>query len=108
MKINLIDEEQYNRLKDIQKTYPKLTLNNKGYEYIKKDTLSEEDLEAFREVSDILKDHIIGFVKFNNFQYIKDVIRLRFQYNWGAEENTLSFTGVGYIELDELLNGFKE
>lgn len=107
MKINLISEDQYNRLKEIQKTYPKLTFNNKGYEYVRKSTFSKEDLKAFKEVSDILKARIIGFIEFNNFQCVKDVIRLRFQYNYGAADNSLGFIGVGYIELDELLNGFK-
>lgn len=107
MKIELINQTQYDRILEIQKQHPKLTFNNKGYEYIKKSELSEDDILAFQEVTNILKDHVIGFSEFNNFLDTKDVIRLRFQYNYGAENNTTSFTGVGYIELDELLNGFK-
>lgn len=106
MKIELINQTQYDRILEIQKQHPKLTFNNKGYEYINKSELSEEDNLAFQEVTDILKDHIIGFSEFNNFQYVNDTIRLRFQYDYGADDNSTSFTGVGYIELDELLKGF--
>ena len=37
-------------------------------------------------------------------------IRIRFQYNYNADEekSNNSFIGVGYIFLDELLNGFRD
>ena len=37
---------------------------------------------------------------------IIEKIVIRFNYNWGAEDNTMSFTGVGYVLLEELLTGF--
>ena len=108
MKIELITEEQYNKIFNIQKEYPLLTYQQKGYDTPDKTKWSEKDNIAFKEVEDILKEHIIGFNSFTNFNLTKEnEIRLRFQYNYGAEDNSMSFTGVGYILLIELLNGFK-
>lgn len=107
MKINLIDEEIYNKILSVQKNHPKLTFNNNGYEYIQ---VQEEDKEAFKKVEDILMKHIVGFKKFNNFQLTKDnEVRLRFQYDWTADDMSrgIPFTGVGYLLLEELHKGFK-
>ena len=101
MKIELISQEQYNRLLEIQKQFPKLTLQNKGYEYIGKNNLTQEELEAFKGVKNILRKHIIDFVEFNNFRYSEDRLQIRCQYKWNTH-----FTGVGYLFVDELLNGF--
>ena len=56
----------------------------------------------------ILNKHVKGFNTFFNFRLRKDgEIELRFNYNYGADDNSMSFTGVGYIELEELYKGFK-
>lgn len=106
MTIELITSDVRDELLDIYNEHKSLTFQNNGYEYIRMDDLTKEDIAAHKRVSNILKDHIVGFVKFNNFRVINDRIQIRLQYNWGAEDNTMSFTGVGYIFLDELYKGF--
>ncbi|MCA9495768.1 MAG: hypothetical protein KC589_02405 [Nanoarchaeota archaeon] len=107
MQITLINQEQYNRLKEIQFNYPTLTYQNKGYDYPKTDEWSEDDNKAFKEVEDLLKEHIRGFSKLNHFRISKKgEIQLRFQYNYNWRGYGLPFIGVGYIDLKELLNGF--
>ena len=114
MTITLITQEQYDRLLQIQKDFPKLTFQNKGYEYIKKSELTEDDFKAIDEISSILKIHIKGFSKFNNFKIsqVTNEVVLRFQYNWSADDdyskNPIPFIGVGYLDLIELHKGFRE
>jgi len=108
MTIELLTEVQHNFLKKIQENNPKLTFQNEGYQYIK--DLSESDKEAVKKVEEILKGSIVGFVEFNNFKERSNgEISVRFQYNYGADnEDGHSFTGVGYLRMNQLLNGFKE
>ena len=110
MTIKLVNLDTYNKLVTIQKEYPALTYQNKGYDYLDKSKLSEKEIELFNEVSDILREHIEGFSKFNNFTTTKiGVVKVRFQYDWSAgEPNGLHFTGVGYLELETLLKGFND
>lgn len=107
MRITLISKRQYLLLKRIQQKFPTLTFNNRGYEYIRT-PFNEREQQAFDKVSSILKEHIDGFVKFNNFRDEKGYIVLRFQYNYDYETSSAGFTGVGYIKLKELLEGFEE
>ena len=108
MTIELIGLDTYNKLVGIQKEYPSLTYQNKGYDYLDKSKLSEKELELFYEVSMILKKHIKGFSVFNNFTVTNTgIVKIRFQYDWNADEPTgVPFTGVGYLELETLLKGF--
>jgi len=111
MTITLITEEVYNHLLDIYNKYPKLTLQNEGYQYIRKADLNEEETTKFKEVNDILKTAIKGFSEFNNFRLGKKTkeLQIRFQYNWSADdERGQPFTGVGYLYLEELFKGFRE
>lgn len=103
MEIKLIDDAIYNELLEIQKNYPILTFQNEGYEYIKKSLFNDEEKEKYNRINEILKNHIEDFVIFNNFLFPKksDRVIVRFQYKWSE-----IFTGVGYLFLDELLNGF--
>lgn len=101
MTIELLTPERYNTLKGYYTNHPKLTFENKGYEYIDKSALSESDLKAIKEIEEILKDQIEGFVEFFNFRDRGGKIQIRFDYHYD-----ISFVGVGYIFLDELLNGF--
>lgn len=104
MKIELITQETHEKLKRIFENHPALTLQNNGYEYLDKRKFTPEDEAAFKETSEILKKHVHGFSKFHNFRLSKNGrIQLRFNYAWDER-----FTGVGYILLDELLNGFEE
>lgn len=112
MTIELITQEEHEKLLDIQKEFPALTFQNEGYQYIQKSKLTEEDLSKWKEVEEILKKSIKGFREFNNFKLDKNnEIVIRIQYRWDADnplgDNT-GFTGVGYILLDELLSGFKK
>ena len=109
MTINLITSEQHAKLKEIYTNYPVLTLQNKGFEGINRDKFTGEEKQQDKDVNEILKIAIVGFRRFQNFK-VRDNgdISLRFQYNYDYEKSVNSgFTGVGYILLDELLNGFK-
>ena len=104
MTITLIEQHKYDYLLDIQKRFPALTFQNDGYEYINKSKLTEEELKALKDVDDFLRKCIKGFSKFFNFRINrKGTIDIRFDYAWSE-----SFTGVGYLELQELLNRFNE
>lgn len=108
MKIQLLSNEEYEFILNTQKLNPIFTFQNKGYEYIDKSKFTVDEVELFNKITEILKKSIVGFSEFNNFCHNKSgELLLRFQYNYGAEDNTTPFTGVGYILLDELLNGFK-
>jgi hypothetical protein len=101
----------YNKLLGIAYTYPKLTYNNKGYDSLNLDTLTEEERTKFNEVQEVLRNSIKGFSKFNHFRITPKTQKwiIRFQYDWSADiPNQNPFTGVGYLELEELYKGFKE
>lgn len=104
MKFKLISESDYKFISDCFETNPKLVFQNNGYEYIAKSTLSPDDIIAFNKIESILRNSIEGFVEFNNLRKTKflNEKELRFQYHWSE-----SFTGVGYILLDELYKGFE-
>jgi hypothetical protein len=98
-----LSTEDYNRLVEIQKEYPKLTYNNKGYEYLDKSEFTEEESKAFNEVTELLKKVIGGFHSFNNFKTYQSMpgqIVLRFQYDYAyGNPGSTHFTGVGYLNL---------
>jgi len=109
MTIQLITPEQHETLLNIFKSFPALTLQNKGYETINKSLLSVKELEGIKQVENILKNHIIGFNHFKNFKVrTNGEVCIRLDYNWTADEENPkhSFSGVGYILVNELLNGF--
>jgi hypothetical protein len=109
MKINLITKEEFDVLMDIFTNYPNLSLQNKGYETINKSNLSVDELSKIDVVTNILKKSIFGFSRFQNFR-VKPTTnqpQIRLQYNW-SYDGGLPFTGVGYILIEELLNGFNE
>ena len=114
MTIELLTQTEYDTLIAIQELYPKLTFQNVGFQYINRDSFSEADKLMDNMVKEILSQHIKGFVKFDNFRIGSDRISqktslcVRFQYHWDAdlENSKVGFTGVGYLPLDELLNGF--
>lgn len=110
MRINLITPAEHAQLKAIQAEYSNLTLQNTGYEGIDRRTFTNVEKEKDAEVNAILKKAIVGFSRFQNFKTNnkENALTLRFQYDWTAHDRSLGipFTGVGYILLDELLNGF--
>lgn len=107
MRINLITKEEFDVLMKIYDQCPDLSLQNKGYEGIDKTKLSENSLSKIQAVNGILKKSIFGFVCFQNFRVnIKtQKPEIRFQYNYNYNGGS-PFTGVGYILVEELLNGF--
>jgi len=107
MEIELISKEQHKTILNIQKNHDILTYQNKGYDSFDKSKMTDEDKEAFKEVETILGKHIKGFSSFQNLRHSKKTneIELRFQYNYN-HNGGLTFIGVGYILLNELLNGF--
>lgn len=109
MKIETITPEENDTLLSIYKNNPVLSLQNNGYEYIRKSDLTDLDKAKIKEIEGILKKSIAGFSSFSNFRLNKNQeIQIRFQYNYNYDpKNGLPFTGVGYILLDELLNGFR-
>jgi len=121
MTIELITKEEYAKLVEIQKKHPLLTYKNKGYDTPDQTKWSDKDHEAFKDAIIIISKSIKGYNKFNHFTIAtakgkEGKIGLRFQYDYQADltseerskTNLGSFTGVGYILLDELFNGFKD
>lgn len=109
MKIELITKEEYSTLMGIQEARPILTYQAKGYDEIDRTKLTDSDKEAVSIVRDILKKNIYGFSRFQNFKIGKDGdIQIRFQYNYNYDTDDIPFTGVGYIRVNELLNGFDD
>lgn len=105
MTITLITRGQFNRLSEIQEAFPILTFQNVGYETLNKSKFKNKDHEAHQEVTNILKSCVKDFREFNNFKVRKNgSVVIRFQYDW--EGGAPSFTGVGYLLLEELLHGF--
>jgi len=110
--ITLVTPEEHKTLVDIQKNFPNLTFQNEGYQYINKSKFSEDDKKAWSKIVAILSKTILGFSKFNNFRIDnKGRACIRLQYDYGASSNPKDeghpFIGVGYLRIDELLNGFK-
>lgn len=109
MRIELIIQEDYDILINIYKNFPELSLQNKGYEGIDRSLLTPEAVEKDKIVNNILRKSIVGFSSFQNFKKDKDGNpQIRFQYNYNYDGQGIHFTGVGYILIEELLNGFKE
>lgn len=110
MRINLITPAEHATLKAIQAEFNNLTLQNTGYEGIDRSKFTDVEKEKDAEVNAILKKSIVGFSRFQNFKTNNkaNALTIRFQYDWTAHDRSLGipFIGVGYILLDELLNGF--
>lgn len=105
MTITLITQEIYDELAALARDYPKLILQNRGYEYLPVAVVQEHTQQLAR-IREILKAHVLGFSKFFNFRIDDGRLVLRFDFDWGAEGSCVRFVGVGYLPLDHLLNGF--
>lgn len=86
------------RLREISRQHPGLMFQNKGYEYIPRETMSEDDQMAYDEVTELLRALVPGFSKFNNFKVDeKDGrVKVRCQIAWDRH-----FVGVCYLDLAE-------
>lgn len=118
MILTTLEKSDYDILLNIQKEFPNLTFEHEPYQEWIPQHFTEEDKNALNEVKLIMKKAITGFSKFTNFYYNKSgILCIRFYYDWSFEWNNDEqkiiirkdnpFTGVGYLCLDELLNGFK-
>lgn len=116
MILTTLEQEDYDKLVEIQKTFPALTFQHEPYQEWIPNNFTEEDLKALQEVKSIIKKAITGFRNFTNFYYDKKgILNIRFYYDWSYSlvdsivvRSGISFTGVGYLELQELLNGFNK
>lgn len=108
MKFNLISKKEYQYLLDVYNGNENLILENKGYEELNPNNLTDADKKNIKEIEKILNKSIEGFSRFQNFKHDKDKnIVLRFQYNYNHDSRNPTFIGVGYIKLTELLNGLE-
>ena len=77
--------------------HPALTFQNNGYQYIDKSTLSEKDINAIKEIEEIIRGEGFKGVTFYNFIVRNDgTVDVRFDANYDP-----SFIGVHYIPLVE-------
>ena len=107
MTIETISQEESNRVIELKEQFPLLVYEARGYDTPDKSEWTQENHDAFKEIEDLLREHIVGFSSFQNLMFDKKgQLNFRLQYNYGAEDNSMSFTGVGYITLRELTNGF--
>lgn len=103
MNIKLISSELHAELTTIFNEHPELCFQNEGYQYVGRH-IREAKAEQLARIEEILKEHVEGFANFFNFRKGKEgQIVLRFDYAWGPH-----FTGVGYLPLDHLRDGFPE
>lgn len=89
-----------NRLKDIQKKYPELTFQNKGYEYLPlKVKIDHKDV--IKEIDAIMKDFDPSYISFSNFIFNKHGnLCIRYQCNYNHGQPGLPFEGVHYQVID--------
>lgn len=113
MTITLLNQEEFDRLIQIQKEFPALTFQHEPYQYVDKNKFNETDRKAFDEVSEILDKHIKGFIAFSNFYHDnKKELNIRFKYDWQADNdnkgNLPYFEGLGYLFMEDLIKGFSK
>lgn len=87
-------QKHFDRLMELQKEYPELTYDNKGYETLSKE-IQERHTEVIKEIESILKASLKGFSEFQNFKPRQnDNFHIRSQHKWNDY-----FTGVGYFDI---------
>lgn len=104
--LRFITEEEMVKIKEISQRKD-LVSDNKGRYYLAEQLDKDEDIIFMNQV---LREVIEGFKSFSNFM-VNDTDRIRFQYDWCAGDDApsglASFIAVGWIQIDELKNGFK-
>ena len=86
----------YEELSQVMKDYPDLVFNNDGYQQLS-DEVIEANQKGFDRVTELLKQSVAGFVRFQNFKPRKDgTFAVRCQTKWDS-----SFIGVSYFPLDD-------
>lgn len=101
--LRFITEEEHAKLKELSQREALQSDNNGNYfhadpQYVNSPLKGDTDVKWINE---LLEQVIEGFRSFSNFMKSKpDTIRL--QYEWGP-----TFTGVGWVTIDELKDGFE-
>lgn len=86
----------HDELVRLAKEYKALVFQNDGYEELP-GTVIEDNRQGFDEITSILREHVEGFVRFQNFKRRADgSLCIRCQTRWSP-----SFTGVSYISLED-------
>lgn len=102
MKITPISKELCEELETLAQEYPSLVFGNQGYEYLPRD-IQDIRCKEIGRIEEILRGCITGFSKFFNFKRRKcGELVLRFDYDWGADQDTTRFIGVGYLAVRQL------
>ena len=92
---NLTDEE-FARIEKISTRADLISDNSRRY-FVAEDLKDDEDVIF---MNNVLRDVIVDFVSFSNFTKANPR-NIRIQYRWGP-----TFTGVGWVTIDELKDGF--
>jgi hypothetical protein len=92
------------KLVDLFKAYPELTFDNQGYDKLDSAVMLRNK-EGVEKIEVLLKQCIVGFVRFQNFKPCKDgSIKVRYQVYYDEQR---TFIGVAYTDLNDLsLAGF--
>jgi len=110
--LRFITEEEYAKLKELSQREDLISDNKGNYyhadpQYINTPLRGDEDVKW---INTLLKQAIDGFISFSNFTK-SNPNAIRIQYDWCASEDNQgrlsSFTGVGWITIDELKDGFE-
>ena len=119
MILTTLEQEEYDKLIEIQKKFPHLTFMHEPYQEWIPTHFIDSDKEALQQIKELFRKAIYGFRNFTNFFYNKkDVLCVRFYYDWSFTWNNDTdkivirdgqpFIGVGYLKASELLNGFEK
>ena len=88
------------RLLEIQKQYPQLTFQNKGYQYLSPE-IKYAHKEVIEEINTILSAFDPAFHRFDNFKIAKDgTVQVRYQCDYNHGQIGLPFIGVHYTGIE--------
>jgi len=92
------------KLVDLFTAYPELTFDNQGYDKLDS-AIMLRNKDGIEKIESLLKQCIVGFVRFQNFKPYKDgSIKIRYQVYYDEQK---TFIGVAYTDLNDLsLAGF--
>ena len=94
--LRFITEEEYLKVKEISSRNDLITDNVESYFHAE----NMKDDQDVVYMNNLLKEVVEDFVSFSNFTQANPN-NIRIQYRWGE-----TFTGVGWITIDELKDGF--
>ena len=107
MTITLLSATEHALLMKMFEDNPNLTFQNKGYDTLNLHNLPPDDQHKLLVINSLLRKCIGGFSSFSHFKVnAAGIPQVRFQYNYNHDNGGIPFVGVGYLLIDELLNGF--